>query len=103
VHKASALGIKFGPEVVEPAQCFLGDLQALFVLSGVKTLKDNGDEQVKENERNNYHEADEERIGLRWRAASSYSISLQFFESLIIFAVKSNCPHSRTVIHNKIP
>jgi hypothetical protein len=90
--------------VFEPAQGFCGNLEALlFVLSGVETLKDNGDEKIKENERNNHHEADEERIGFCWRAASLNSIALHLFVCLRFFTVKSNCPYSCTVIHDKIP
>ena len=89
--------------MVELAQGFLGNLQALFVLSRVETLKDNGDEQVKENERNNDHKADEERIGFRWGATSSYSISLHLFVCLRIFTVKNDSPLSGTIKHDIIP
>jgi hypothetical protein len=89
--------------VIKLAQGFLRNLKSLHILSSVETLQDNGDEQVQENERNNHHETDEERICFRFRAASSDPVSLDILVCLRLYTVKTNGPCSRTVIHDKIP
>lgn len=56
-YKPFSFLIKFGPCVTKYVQSLLPNFKPFFVLRGVETFKDNGYEQIKENERNDDHEA----------------------------------------------
>ena len=101
--EASSFLVKLWPYFTKLAQCLLAYLKSFFILWSIEAFKDNGDEKIQEDERNNDHEADEVCIG-NWLISTFHSS--KFFHAEVILGVEAIEDYtflSSAVIHKLVP
>jgi hypothetical protein len=109
LDKLGSLRVKgiVGPELVELVDGVATDFQALFIFGRVKTLQDNGNEQVQEDERDNDHETDEKdhcfhRISTAFNPQCAIFIQ-HILVRRIFIAWEQDLFCSGTIVHDGLP